>query len=36
VEYDGHLNVVYSAGALGGNRNDAELAIIPLKALAAE
>ena len=36
VEYDGKLYVIYSEGKIGGNRNNAELAIIPVKALAVE
>ena len=35
VELDGKLYVVYSAG-VGGNRNDCELAIIPVEALAVD
>ncbi|MHC4400263.1 MAG: exo-alpha-sialidase [Planctomycetota bacterium] len=34
VEYDGHLYVIYSAGHLGGNRNNAELAVFPVASLA--
>jgi len=35
VEYDGKLYVVYSnSGSRGGNRNSAELAIIPITALS--
>jgi hypothetical protein len=36
VEYDGKLYVAYSVGRLGGNRNSAELAILPVSALKAE
>jgi hypothetical protein len=37
AEYDGRLYVVYSNdGGRGGNRNSAELAIIPVASLAAE
>ncbi|MDZ4801923.1 MAG: exo-alpha-sialidase [Bryobacteraceae bacterium] len=36
VEYDGKLYVAYSVGHLGGNRNSAELAIIPVSGLKAE
>lgn len=35
IEHDGNLYVAYSTG-LGGNRNNAELAAIPLKSLAVE
>jgi len=35
VEHDGKLYVVYSAGHLPANQNSAELAVIPLAALAA-
>ena len=37
AEYDGKLYVVYSNdGARGGNRNSAELAVIPVEALRAD
>lgn len=35
IEYDGNLYVIYSAG-LGANRNDCELAIIPIARLAVK
>ena len=35
IEHDGHLYVGYSTG-LGGNRNNAELAVFPISRLAVE
>ena len=36
IEYGGNLYVAYSVGRLGGNRNSAELAVIPVSQLKAE
>ena len=36
LERDGTLYIGYSAGKAGGNRNDAELAVIPLSRLAVK